>query len=221
MRLRLIAAVLIGLLAAPLAALAQSAPPAASGGNFDFYILSLSWSPGFCGTGGADRARQQCAVGAKLGFVVHGLWPQYDRGRSPQNCGSSGAFPTRAQIDSVHDLYPEDGLARHEWRAHGTCSGLSPADYFAAVRQARKAVTIPAAFVAPKTSQSMATGAVARAFLSANNGLPSNGLAVTCRSEALEEVRICISKDLRHFQSCPDVSRRGCRVRQISIPPVN
>ena len=55
---------------------------ASAAGDFDFYVFSLSWSPGFCDTGGAEKARDQCRAGAALGFVVHGLWPQYNAGLS-------------------------------------------------------------------------------------------------------------------------------------------
>ncbi|MBV9704066.1 MAG: ribonuclease T [Methylobacteriaceae bacterium] len=158
-------------------------------------------------------------MGSKLGFVVHGLWPQYEHG-SPQNCGSNGSFPTRAQIEAVRGLYPDDGLARHEWRVHGTCTGKSPTDYFADVGQARQAIVIPDAYAAPNAAQDVATIDVARAFLTANPGLQLSSMAVTCRSGTLEEVRICFTKDLRGFRPCPEVSRNSCRSRQITIPPV-
>jgi ribonuclease T2 len=45
-------------------------------------------------------------------------------------------------------------------------------------------------------------------------------LGVACTSAVLQEVRICFSKDLRDFHACPEVSRQGCRVREISVPPI-
>src|SRR3979411_349189 len=54
----------------------QNAP-----GEFDFYVLSLSWSPSFCEEaaerGGGGRSQVQCG-GRPYSFVVHGLWPQYE-----------------------------------------------------------------------------------------------------------------------------------------------
>jgi ribonuclease T2 len=214
-----------GLASVALAALSLCAEPMAPGaraatvGDFDFYVLALSWSPGFCNTGGADKAREQCATGAKLGFVVHGLWPQNDHGW-PQNCGQGG-FPTRAQLDSIRGLFPEEGLARHEWQVHGTCSGRSPADYFADVRQARQLIKIPDAYVAPASEQTVATLDVARAFMAVNPGLRLDTLAVTCRSGTLEEVRICLSKDLRQFRTCTEVAQNSCRTRSLEVPPVH
>jgi ribonuclease I len=105
-------------------------------GDFDYYVLSLSWSSGFCETPAGERARGQCDAGANLGFVVHGLWPQYEHGY-PSDCGPAARFPSRMALDSAQGLYPSEGLARHEWQKHGTCSGKSPTDYFADVRRAR------------------------------------------------------------------------------------
>jgi len=188
-------------------------------GNFDFYVLALSWSPGFCETQAAGRfANGQCAAGAGQGFVVHGLWPQNEHGY-PSNCGPAARFPSRAALDSVAGLYPSESLARHEWQVHGTCSGESPTDYFADVRQAFGKVTIPPAFSAPTEQQSLTPLDVMRAFIAANPRLRPGMLGVTCQDGVLEEVRICLSKDLRDFHFCPDVSRQGCHRHDISVPP--
>lgn len=186
-------------------------------GDFDFYVLSLSWSSGFCATGGARRAREQCAPGAGLGFVVHGLWPQYERG-FPQDCGPAGRSPSRVALDSAKGLFPDEGLARYEWRKHGVCSGKSPTDYFADVRRAREAVVIPPAFQSATGDQSWAPVDIARAFEAANPRLRPGMSAIECRGGVLEEIRICMSKDLRDFRACPEVARRTCRTREIRVP---
>ena len=196
-------------------------PRAGSGsppGNFDLYVLALSWSPGFCDTGGAAKAGAQCADGARLGFVVHGLWPQRTHG-FPSDCDST-ASPSRTALDQVGGLYPDPGLARYEWRKHGTCTGLSPTAYFAAVRAARAAVTIPPALAAPDEPQTLAPLDVARAFVASNPGLRTDMMAVTCRQDELEEVRLCFAKDLRGFTTCPEIARSACRTRQISVLPL-
>ena len=171
-------------------------------GNFDFYVLSLSWSPGFCATGGARKAVDQCASGSGLGFVVHGLWPQFTHG-FPSDCGPAGRSPSRQALDTVRGVYPDTGLARYEWGKHGTCSGKSPTDYFADVKAARDGISVPQPFLAPQGDQTWAPLDVARAFVAANPGLRTDQMAVTCRQGMLEEVRICLTKDLRGTQSCP------------------
>ena len=188
-------------------------------GDFDFYVLSLSWSSGFCETPAGARARGQCEAGANLGFVVHGLWPQYEHG-FPSDCGSAARFPSRIALESAQGLYPTVGLARHEWQKHGTCSGKSPTDYFADVRRARDSIVIPAPFAAAKENQTWAPIDIARAFIAANARLRPGMLGVACANGVLQEVRICFSRDLRDFHACPEVSRQGCRAGEISVPPI-
>ena len=80
-RLLLAAAVLIGIGAGTASAQdrRQNAP-----GEFDFYVLALSWSPSFCEAaaerGNSGRSQQIQCGGRPFSFVVHGLWPQYERG---------------------------------------------------------------------------------------------------------------------------------------------
>ncbi len=190
-------------------------PPAP--GQFDFYVLSLSWSPGFCATGGDRKAPDQCAPGSGLGFVVHGLWPQNTHG-FPSDCGPAGRVPSRQALATVRGVYPDEGLARYEWRKHGTCTGQSPTDYFADVRRARDGVTIPQPLQAPQGDQRWAPLDLARAFSAANPGLRTDAMAVTCRQGLLEEVRLCLSKDLRSYVGCPEVARGACRNAGMTVP---
>ena len=185
-------------------------------GSFDFYVLALSWSPSFCAAGGDRKSPDQCEPGATPGFVVHGLWPQNQHGY-PSACDAGPRAPSRLALDAARGLYPDEGLARHEWRQHGTCTGRSPTDYFADVRRARQAVTIPAPFTAPTADGTWVPLDVARSFVAANRGLRVDTMAVTCRAGALQEVRLCFSKDLRGFVPCPDVARASCR-RPMLVP---
>jgi ribonuclease T2 len=187
--------------------------PAASG-EFDFYVLALSWSAGFCELSGG--AKSQCEPGSKLAFVVHGLWPQYEHG-FPSNCGGSPTV-SRIALERARGVYPDDGLARYEWRKHGTCSGLSPGDYFESVARARNAVTIPSSFASIAADETLATLDIERAFLDANPRLRPGMMSVGCERGLLQEVRICFSKDLRDFRACPEVARRGCHAREIRVP---
>lgn len=182
--------------------------------DFDFYVLALSWSPGFCDSVGG--ARDQCEPGRRLGFVVHGLWPQYERG-FPSDCDGPRS-PSRIALDRANGVFPDMRLARYEWRKHGTCSGKSPSDYFADVARAREAVAIPAPFVSPGRDQTFTPIDIERAFYDANPRLRPGMMAVSCRRDMLEEVRICLSKDLRDFRACPEVVQHGCRQREISVP---
>jgi ribonuclease T2 len=185
-------------------------------GPFDFYVLTLSWSPAFCESGGGREYRAQCEPGLAKGFVTHGLWPQYEHG-FPSECDGA-ATPSRMALAHVAGVYPDEGLARHEWRKHGRCSGKSPTDYFADVRRASESVTIPALFERPRQAQSFAPLDIQRAFIAANPRLRPGMLAVTCRKGALQDVRICFSRDLREFRPCPEIARGACRSGEIAVP---
>lgn len=186
-------------------------------GDFDFYVLALSWSPGFCELDGdRTRNREQCGEGAGLRFVVHGLWPQNERGY-PSECGPSGRTPSRIAMEQAEGLFPSEGLARYQWRKHGSCSGSSPADYFADVRRAREKIKIPPALASVDSERSWTALDLERAFVDANPGLRTDMMSVSCRRGVLEEVRICFSKDLRGFRSCGEVDRSGCRARDFRV----
>ncbi|MGD9658232.1 MAG: ribonuclease T [Methylocystis sp.] len=183
--------------------------------DYDFYVLALSWSPGFCES--VEGARDQCEPGKALGFVVHGLWPQYERGGYPSECRGARS-PSRVALEKAAGLFPDERLARYEWRKHGACSGKSPSDYFADVARAHAAVTIPPLFVKPVRDQTFTPIDVERAFYQANPRLRRGMMAVSCRRGIMDGVRICLSKDLREFRACPEVAQRGCHNREISAP---
>ena len=187
-------------------------------GDFDFYVLSLSWSPGFCATGGDAKGRDQCRRGADIGFTVHGLWPQYDHG-FPSDCRGRTTPPQDA-LAITDGLYPDRGLARYEWRRHGTCSGLSASEYFTAVKGARNAVTIPPPFKDPHGDQTLSPIEVEHDFLAANPRLHPGMVAAVCRNGTLNEMRVCFTKDLKDFQVCPEVVRGRCRDASLSVPAV-
>jgi ribonuclease T2 len=189
-------------------------------GQFDFYVLALSWSPTFCQES-AERGREQreqCGTGRPYAFVVHGLWPQYDRG-FPRDCQVPAPRLNREIMNSMLDLMPAPRLIYHEWDRHGTCSGLSAQAYFDLVRKARTTVKIPAVYSAPQSTLTVSPDEIEEAFANANPGLPRTGIAVTCGGTRLGEVRICMGKDLQ-FRECPEVDRRVCRRDKLVMPPV-
>ncbi len=188
-------------------------------GQFDFYVLALSWSPSFC-EATAERgreAREQCGARPYL-FVVHGLWPQYEKG-FPQACQVPAPRLSRNIMSSMLDLMPSPRLVYHEWDNHGTCSGLSQNAYFETVRKARGLIKIPQEYLDVKSYLSVTPDDVETAFIKANPGLKSTGIAVTCDSRRLGEVRICLSRDLG-FRDCPEIDRRACKRDKVVMPPV-
>jgi ribonuclease T2 len=187
-------------------------------GQFDFYVLSLSWSPSFCETSGGGRNNEQCSQGRPFAFVVHGLWPQYDRG-FPQNCERSAPWIDNRLIRSMLDVMPARQLVIHEWRTHGTCSGLTAEKYFETVRSAYQRVKVPERFQRLNEYTMVSPEDIEEAFAAANPGLARDMISVTCDSRHLREVRVCMSKDLA-FRACPETDRRACRTPRVVMPPV-
>ncbi len=191
-------------------------------GEFDFYVLSLSWSPSFCEAaqerGQAGRNQQVQCGGRPYAFVVHGLWPQYERG-FPEYCQNPPPFVDGRIVNSMLDLMPARGLIISEWKKHGACSGLQPRGYFDTIRKARATVKIPDDFLDLSSAKTVSPEAIEQAFIKANPGLGEKGFAVLCDSKRLSEVRICMSKDLK-FRACDEIDRRACRRDTVVMPPV-
>ncbi|MCZ4089759.1 ribonuclease T2 family protein [Sinorhizobium psoraleae] len=192
--------------------------PVPVGRGFDFYVLSLSWSPTRCSSNDPSGKSDQCETGSRRGLIVHGLWPQNEKGY-PEYC------PTR-QSDRVPeslgrqylDLIPSMGLIGHQWRKHGTCSGLSQADYFAVARAARERLTIPPELASTEGAHDLPVSAIETALIGKNPGMTPETVAVTCEARLLEEIRICFDKTLK-FRACPEVDRQACRRGEVSLPP--
>ncbi|MEL7275780.1 MAG: ribonuclease T, partial [Pseudomonadota bacterium] len=86
-----------------------------SAGEFDYYVLALSWSPSWCAAEGDARGADQCDPRHDHGFILHGLWPQYESGY-PEYCRSSLRDPSRRQTGAMEDIMGSGGLAWHQWK---------------------------------------------------------------------------------------------------------
>jgi len=191
----------------------QNAP-----GKFDFYLLALSWSPSFCEQAGDRKnAQLQCAE-RPFSFVVHGLWPQYEKG-FPEFCQNPPPFVEGRIVNSMLDLMPARGLIIHGWKKHGVCAGQSASAYFETIRRARAVVKIPPQYLEPQSPLDVTPDEVEEAFVTANPGMSRAGVAVTCGDTRLSEVRICMTRELQ-FRECAEVDRRACRRDKLVMPPV-
>jgi len=198
------AALVTALLLAPWEAAAQRK---AEPGDFDHYVLALSWSPAFCARDDRPAASDQCGAGKRFGWVVHGLWPQSAEGSHPRACAAARGVP-RAVVDQTLPIMPDTGLILHQWRAHGTCSGLDAADYFATLRNAHARVKVPPALAAPRDGLSVPAVEVEAQFLAANPGMSPDMIAVICSRRQVTEVRICLDKSLTPRRCGKDVADR-------------
>jgi ribonuclease T2 len=167
-------------------------PVAPQPGQFDYYVLSLSWAPEYCKTHPTDAS--ECGA-ERPGFVLHGLWPQYAKGGFPASCSAASLDEASRELGMT--LFPSANLVTHEWEKHGTCSGLQPRDYFQAAGTARQSVTVPALLQPGQNRRTMALANVTQSLLDANPNIARKGLALLCAGKELSEVRVCMDKDLK------------------------
>ncbi|SIO43544.1 ribonuclease T2 [Rhodovulum sp. ES.010] len=187
-------------------------------GRFDYYVLSLSWSPTWCALEGESRGSPQCDEGRAHGWVLHGLWPQYDRGW-PSYCQTAEANPSRAQTGAMADIMGSAGNAWHQWKKHGRCSGLDPEGYFGLARRAFGAVTPPEVFRKLTEPVKLPAAVVEEAFLQANPGWRPDMLTITCREGRIHEARLCLTRDLEP-RLCGDDVVRDCEMRDALMDAV-
>lgn len=195
-------------------------------GQFDYYALVLSWSPSYCAGTQREGYDPQCnrSDGKRYSFVLHGLWPQYAPKGWPQDCPVRGRpFVPRPLINSMLDIMPSDKLVIHEYRKHGTCSGLEPAQYFDLARKMYSSVAIPGEYRNPFEAMFVSPADMISGFQKANPWLKPDMIAVDCGGPGnrLTEVRICFGKDGK-AASCSrnEDQRKMCRADKMYIPPV-
>lgn len=186
-------------------------------GVFDYYVLSLSWSPTWCALEGKARNSPQCD--RPLGWVLHGLWPQYTRGY-PSYCDSSARPPSRKETAAMADIMGTAGLAWYQWKKHGACAGLSAQDYFALARRAYESVTRPEVLRRLDAPVSLPAEVIEEAFLQANPGWEPDMLTITCQSGRIQEARLCLSKALEPVPCGQDVVK-DCRLPNALLDPVH
>jgi ribonuclease T2 len=195
-------------------------------GVFDYYLLSLSWSPTYCADTGEERRDPQCSPrsGRPFAFVLHGLWPQYERGW-PRDCRSADRGYVPAPVaDRMLDIMPSKRLVFHEYRTHGTCSGLGVDGYFDLARQTFEKVKIPRRFAGPVDERmTIAPAELVSEFMAVNPQLKPDMIAVSCGGPGnrLREVRICFDKG-GSFRACGrnEDQAKLCSADRMYVPPV-
>jgi len=187
-------------------------------GEFDYYVLSLSWSPNWCALEGDARKSDQCDARHDHGWILHGLWPQYHRG-FPSLCRSTERPPTRGMTNDMADIMGTSGLAWYQWKKHGTCSGLSASAYYALSREAYERIIRPPVFRGLEQAVRLPALVVEDAFLSSNPGLERDMITITCKNNHIQEARLCLSKSLDPVPCGQDVVR-DCTSKNALFTPV-
>lgn len=185
-------------------------------GVFDYYVMALSWSPNWCALEGDARDAEQCETDA--GWILHGLWPQYHRGW-PAFCPTVERAPSRRMTGEMADIMGSGGLAWHQWKKHGVCSGLSATQYYALSREAYGRITRPEVFRKLDKPVTLPASLVEEAFIKANPTLEPDMITVTCKDSHIQEVRLCLSRDLDPVPCGRDVVR-DCTLKDAQFTPI-
>ena len=187
-------------------------------GDFDYYVMSLSWSAAWCALEGDDRGDPQCDPGRGLTFVLHGLWPQYEEGW-PSYCRTTERDPSPSMTAEMTDIMGGAGLAFYEWKKHGRCSGLSAQDYFQTARKAFERISVPDVFEGVDRPLSLPARVIEDAFLDANPGLTRDEITITCKQGLIQEARICLTPNLEP-RTCGSDVITDCRLDDALLEPV-
>jgi ribonuclease T2 len=187
-------------------------------GDFDYYVLALSWSPNWCALEGDQKGSEQCDDKHDFGWIMHGLWPQNERGW-PSYCTGAARNPARVITNGMADIMGSSGLAWYQWKKHGKCAGLTGEAYFAAARRAFDSVTKPPVLRKVTTTLAIPPKVIEQAFLQSNPYLRADQVTVTCKSNYIQEVRICLDKDLTP-RRCGSDTLRDCTAPKPLFTPI-
>ena len=207
---------LIRAFAALLALTALARAEGERAGDFDYYVMALSWNASWCEREGDARDADQCHPKHDYGFTLHGLWPQSESGW-PSFCRTSQRDPSRAMSKEMVDIMGSSGLAWYQWKKHGRCSGLSGRDYYRLSRTAYDSVARPDILRRLPRDMDLPPKVIEEAFLEANPDLQPDGVTIACRGGYIAEVRICLTRDLQP-RKCSVEVRRDCTAKSAAMP---
>ena len=205
------------------AASARAQEVHAAPGQFDFYLLNLSWAPEFCRNVEAlplnehtadQRADTADECGTPHGFVLHGLWPQNDSGTWPAFCSTRSGPESYAPY--LGDT-PSLALLKHEWMKHGTCTTLDADAYFATADDRFHDLKIPASLSAVVQPVTLRPDDLLGQFQAANPAYPQGSILLSCGHNNLTAVEACYSKATLKPIACKGL--HGCGATSITVAP--
>lgn len=163
------------------------------------YTLAASWSPEYCRSG---RGTMQClGRNGRFGFILHGLWPEAQRGAPPQWC-STTPRPSPELLRRNLCMTPAPNLLEHEWAKHGSCMVRTPEAYFRTASILWQSLRWPDADRLSR-QKDLTVGDLRRAFTLANRDWrPEQVGVVLGRNGWLREIRLCYGRDFMP-QACP------------------
>ncbi len=166
--------------------------------------------------GGRREGQGAMQVGANLGFVLHGLWPQNERGlshrmrpRQPQPLPPGDGHGARR--------LPLGGAGRHQWRKHAP----APAAARPSISRSRSGRSRRSRF--RRSSRKWTASAsgprwMERAFVAANRGLRTDMMSVACRAASCRRCASAFRRTCARSVLAPRVDQQGCRTREDHRP---
>ena len=189
-------------------------------GQFDYYVLNLSWAPEFCHTletlspaERAEKGSEECATPHTS--VLPGLWPQNFDGTYPASCAER---PGPVHPERNLDMTPSLPLLKHEWAKHGTCTTLSPEAFFATARQVYSSVEFPQTFKRLDHEIMLRPDEILDMFYKANPSFPEGSFVLSCGHNYLTAIEACFSKEGKPI-ACQNL--RSCRANVVKVTPEN
>jgi ribonuclease T2 len=116
-------------------------------------------------------------------------------------------------------LMPSPSLIQHEWKTHGTCSGLPVDQYFQMIQKAFAEVHIPDDYKSPISQVEVHPPDIKAKFAKANPSFPASAFHVQCSGRYLSEVRVCWTKDFKGRGCSADV-RDTCSADPVIMRPL-
>jgi ribonuclease T2 len=118
---------------------------------------------------------------------------------------------------------PTRAVVEREWKIHGTCTGQSPEQFFALMRQAYDSVNVPQLLMDGGNSGGNSVQTIhqiVKAFTIRDRGLFAQAIVLTCSESParLREVRICLSKNLASNYCTGETIGASCRTLNLQIP---
>lgn len=193
------------------------------------FILAVSWEPAFCATNGrkAECRGEAANSGDAKQLSLHGLWPmrqdycgvsddqrQADRGSDWNSLPAVDlSAEGRAALDKVMPG-TQSGLERHEWIKHGTCTKLSPDEYFGTAAGLLNELNSSAvgALFTQNIGKTLDADAIKAAFDQSFGEGASDRVKMSCRQvgnvRVISELTIGLSQDaIQPGQSGPRLAR--------------
>ncbi|MEI6252142.1 MAG: ribonuclease T(2) [Mycobacteriaceae bacterium] len=197
----------------------RRSPPTANRAESSSSLLVVTWGPSLCAVEPSNSGCRSGHVG-QLGqtFVLHGLWPQPS---SEQYCDVPERVSDRKRTpvplpDDLRNrlqtmLSDPAFMTTHEWYAHGTCSGVTPPEYFGvATDLAREAIRILNPVFAGSAGRKVSARSVRQTFDTAFGAGAGMRIGLSCKkangADVVYEVKLSLPPVVVLRQDVPSLA---------------